>query len=515
MNAGSLLPLCALLLCACPGYGGIKLTDDTGGDGVGSLVVQPANLDFGEVDLGDLATGSVTLGNQGELTLNVASVAVTEGVSFALLNDETTFALDPGASRELVFAFEPITAGELTGAALVTSDDPDRPEIPIGLLGTGLGADLAWDPASVDLGELPLGCSSEAALTLRNTGAVAAEVDSLELELLAGWGFELVGTPSLPAAIQPGLALEIAVSFTPEAEGVHTAQLVAGTAEGEEIVAALAGTGVEAATVSDRFTVADMPVDILFSADQSGSMDDDLASLARAFETYITALEGITTDWHVLVANGDDGCSDTGTLGPTSPAYASTFSSAIRSGGGYYTESLLTVAAEALSETGGGGCNAGFLRDEALLHVILVSDEPEQSATGWETNVGRIQAAKDWEQQTRISAVAGDYPAGCGSASAGTGYYEATQATGGAFLSICDGWSGNMNLLAHVSAWGWRFELSQEPLPETIVLRVDDVVLGEGWSWDATSGAVIMEQAYFVEPGADVRVEYMPVGACG
>ena len=48
-----------------------------------------------------------------------------------------------------------------------------------------------------------------------------------------------------------------------------------------------------------------------------------------------------------------------------------------------YTEALLTVAANALSKTTTTGCNAGFLRTEALLHVILVSDEPEQSPHSW------------------------------------------------------------------------------------------------------------------------------------
>ena len=47
--------------------------------------------------------------------------------------------------------------------------------------------------------------------------------------------------------------------------------------------------------------------------------------------------------------------------------------------GGSYTESLLTPAAYATGKTNSGQCNQGFMRDGALLHIIAVSDEPEQS----------------------------------------------------------------------------------------------------------------------------------------
>ncbi len=66
-----------------------------------------------------------------------------------------------------------------------------------------------------------------------------------------------------------------------------------------------------------------------------------------------------------------------------------------------------------------------------------VSDEPEQSVNPYTYYVSLFQGMKADPDDVVIHAVAGDYPGGCGSASAGTGYYEATVATGGVFLSIC------------------------------------------------------------------------------
>jgi hypothetical protein len=53
---------------------------------------------------------------------------------------------------------------------------------------------------------------------------------------------------------------------------------------------------------SDSFTLDNPAVDLIFSADQSGSMDDVLASLARAFASFIGALNAVTVAWRILVA---------------------------------------------------------------------------------------------------------------------------------------------------------------------------------------------------------------------
>ena len=514
MRLRSFLPLLALPLFGCFDGDG---KDDTGGGtetapGEPSITLEPELLDFGELSLGSSSTESFYVGNDGAGTLRVTSIVLSDGtVDFALLNETTELSLAPGEQQEIVVSFTPSASEAVTSSAVVLSDDPDRPEATVTLTGSVPVAELSFEPANYDFGDLFQGCSVEGELALVNGGSAAVEVAALEL---TGEAFSLGDELALPATLDGGESLPFAVVFLPESEGEHSGSLTAVTGEGEEVQASLLGTGLPGAgTAQDTFSVGEPALDLLFSADQSGSMDDDNRELASLFSDFIANVTDVTTDWQIIVANDDDGCSDVGILTPATPGYAASFENAIVSGGGFYTESLLTVADNAIRAARAGGCNEGFLRDEALLHVVLVSDEPEQSSGAWSKYVAAMQAAKpDW-QQLRISAVAGDYPAGCGSADAGTGYYEAVQATGGAFLSICDPWAANVESLAAASVWQWLFELSDTPDPDTIAVRVDGAWRSDDWEYEEGRNAV-MFSADFPDADAVVQIEYSVAGLC-
>jgi hypothetical protein len=55
-----------------------------------------------------------------------------------------------------------------------------------------------------------------------------------------------------------------------------------------------------------------------------------------------------------------------------------------------FGEALLVPAVRAVEQAGPGGCNHGFLRQDAMLHVVLVSD----AATPYEGWLQRLQAVK-------------------------------------------------------------------------------------------------------------------------
>ena len=376
--------------------------------------------------------------------------------------------------------------------------------------GTAAVDALVFEPSSYDFGEVSVGATTLGELALRNGGDEPVELASLAVE---GDTFALVTDPVLPADIDAGAAVILTVAYEPDDEGMHGGVLIATPSSGEVVTAVLTGVGLAPREVTDELTINNPAVDLLFSADQSGSMDDDLASLARAFGSFIEVLSETTTDWRILVVNDDDGCSTSGVLTPTSPGYEETFERAIRSGGGYYTESLLTVATQALAQTDAGGCNEGFLRDDALLHVIVTSDEPDQSTDSWGAYVTAMEAHKPQVQQLRFSAVAGDYPTGCDNASAGTGYYEAVLATEGVFLSICDRWQDNAPALASASAWIWQVPLSETPDPDTLAVTVEGSAREDGWHYDSDINAVTFDEG-FPKAYHTVQVSYT-VGSGG
>ena len=187
--------------------------------------------------------------------------------------------------------------------------------------------------------------------------------------------------------------------------------------------------------------------------------------------------------------------------------------------GGSYTEALLSVAANAIEKSAAGYCNYGFVREDAALHIILVSDEPEQSAwlsgQTWDVLVGRIQAAKGDAGRVKISAIAGDYPSGCASADPGTGYYEAVTSTGGEFLSICSDWASAVNLerLASASITQTSFTLERTPLVSSIEVRLNGVVVS-GWVYDAATNTITMPDGTRPEEGDVVQITYGGVASC-
>jgi hypothetical protein len=236
-------------------------------------------------------------------------------------------------------------------------------------------------------------------------------------------------------------------------------------------------------------------------------MEDDATLLGANFANFVDQINSVTTGWRVGVATRDDGCFRDGFYSSGTRSYQSLFTSAVLAwDGGAYTESLLTVSRNAL-RAAKSGCNRGFLRPEAQLHVIMVSDEPEQSYTSWSTLVDEIKALHPSDSsRVKLSAVAGDYPRGCGTAMAGEGYYQAVTATGGEFLSICDSdWARHVDTLAKASIEGLgRFDLAQMPDERTLLVFVNSREWTSGWHLE---GQTLVFDTTPPE-GSSVRVEY-------
>jgi hypothetical protein len=201
------------------------------------------------------------------------------------------------------------------------------------------------------------------------------------------------------------------------------------------------------------------PVDVLFVVDQSCSMKSVNSALGDAFQDFIDEIELVTTGWHIGVVTNDDGCFNYGILdeytgsGTTilTDDYDALFTQAVTEGGcpnGYpscKTESLLELTTIALEQTGIGRCNDGFLRAGALLHIIVVSDEEEQS---YKVDTSNTWTHWIWEFTNYVSDPAlikisgivdfanlsGD---GCGDGTGAVGYEEAISYTGGELLNVC------------------------------------------------------------------------------
>jgi hypothetical protein len=178
--------------------------------------------------------------------------------------------------------------------------------------------------------------------------------------------------------------------------------------------------------LTDKLTSDVVPaVDILLVTDQSNSMGPYNTLLSANLGAFIDSLninsQDYTNHWQMIVANTHDGCNvggifnsntqgllssyrasgascPVGTItAPDSTKCTGRFETAVTSWGGPpgdgmypFTEATLAAAVMAAENSGSGQCNAGFIRPEALLHVILVSD----STTPYETLLPRLKNVK-------------------------------------------------------------------------------------------------------------------------
>ena len=510
------MSLLTLTLAACSDHNLhlIELADEPLGP---HLLVEPQQLDFGTARVDGWKTMSFTVTNISQGELHVGEVYLKHaGEGFGLSDEGMDFLQGPGASEEVEVLWTPFGVDQ-ENVVLVESSDPEVRTAEVELRGRGLVPELAIEPDPYDFGNTFVGCRREGELSLTNVGTEALDV--LEIEH-GDEGFELE-LPQLPFTLEPGQSVPLSAAFEPpQASTFEGPFTVFSTEPRGQREAQRLGEGSHVAEYAQSWELPeDPPSDILFLVDQSSSMKDDQERLAENFGWFIQHLKDYTSDWQILVVTTDDGCTLSGVLDAHTVDYEATFAEAVSSGGrGKHTESLLTPAAFATAQAGLGDCNEGFLREEAILHVIAVSDEPEQSpyTSGWTWSeaVAEMIANKGSSTLLRISAIVGDYPDGCGSAQAGTGYYEAANYTGGSFLSICaEDWSSYMDELASGSVVQDSFELEVRPVEASIRVQVNGVERLSGWGYDAARNAVVFEKG--IPQGGDVvRIEHGELASC-
>jgi len=198
----------------------------------------------------------------------------------------STFGLDP--DRGSLYVLNP------DGSVVSQTDFSDRPQTPPILTGSGrvlisatdallafdeVGPQLTLSPLTLDFGQVPLGQSAEATLTLENTGGAALEVFGAAIE--AGGGAFSV-SETFPFTIAPGDDRLLPVTFAPGTAGVVSTELfVDSNSDTDPGSVLLSGDGVSgnaAPTAADDNATTDegTPVVVDVLANDADPEDDPL-----------------------------------------------------------------------------------------------------------------------------------------------------------------------------------------------------------------------------------------------
>ena len=163
----------------------------------------------------------------------------------------------------------------------------------------------------------------------------------------------------------------------------------------------------------------------------------------------------------------------------------------------------------ATGTSGNAGPGSAFLRTDAKLVVIYLSDENDISVTTPSAMASRLWSLKSSDALAVAHAVAGDVPGGCtsnGGAQAGTDYFNLVNLMGGTYLSICaEDWGTPMEELARESLARNAFLLADKPIVSSISVEVDGVISVD-WTYDAAMNAVVF--SVLPRDGAFIDVRY-------
>jgi hypothetical protein len=506
-----------------------------------------------------LAPGSTT-------SMTIAYNPPTSAPLFSLLNQDAGLLAvkvrDDTLQKDIV-----LPKGATTGTPPVTTYAPN-------VVGASGIAKISVLPGELKFGVTTIGCFSKTyKVCIYNSGNAPLLVNDVRL-MGCSPEFKVKNIPKLPVAIPMGAPKCIEAVYAPQDEGKDSCvlQIDATDRTAPTVAVMLSGEGTYDANQVDTFTqVTGQEVDILFIIDDSGSMAEEQTRLAESFNDFIAQANVWKNDFHLgaisvnVVDDGVVGRLNRGvpTVTPRfmTPTSGGSFADLVdySSGGGNSSnqESGLQAAQNALSAplstdtglacstdadctgnlnicpSGGvcgysciegtcGGFNSRFLRDNAQLELLVLSDEEDQSSGGLPLYIDFLKNIKGWFNVdmmhfNAIVGMDGSTAGSCGStdggdAAGGYRYVEAANQTKGLTGSVCaSSFAPIMNKIGDVSFHPKsQFFLSRLADPATVSVQVNDKACTAGWRYDAPSNSIIFDLsgACMPGPGDTIRVAY-------
>jgi hypothetical protein len=178
------------------------------------------------------------------------------------------------------------------------------------------------------------------------------------------------------------------------------------------------------------------------------------------------------------------------------------------------------------------GSNAGLIRSNATLAVVVISDEEDSSAYGSPAvnpagYITWIQSLKSNPGDVTFSGMVGPRSGTCGGlqiVSAAPRYHQVINGTNGVWSNICQlDINPFLTHLSYVAAGlEFRFPLSDTPVntsPSAITVTVDGVAVPygaiNGWTYDATTNSIQLHGDAIADPGEAIVINYPYDSGCG
>lgn len=366
-------------------------------------------------------------------------------------------------------------------------------------------------PASLDFGDVAVACPTDLEVTVTNVGSATLDISGTEIR-----GDGQFSASYLEELLVPGASATLTVRYTPTAEGDHAAELIIYSNDDDEADVEVPAAGVADDTVlwGDTFVQDADPVDVLWVIDNSSSMGQEQARVIAEINAFFSWFETLNLDYHMGVVTSDVVTATMAGRLQGSPTYIENgtanaeaeLAEAINVGtDDQGDESGLYAAELALSEPVLSAENAGFLRTNAHLVVVFLSDEPEQSAFDAQHYIDFFATVKADPADVLVNAIVGDETNGCASVCDGT---DQTATPGDKYIAVVDAYQGvfgsicTCDLSPTLDEIGMEstrfvrtFPLSRTPADPTAI-RVDvDGERTDAWTYDEAANSIVFDDA--------------------
>jgi hypothetical protein len=304
-------------------------------------------------------------------------------------------------------------------------------------------------------------------------------------------------------------------------------------------------------------------IDILWVMDNSGSMATSQADLASNFQSFIARFNQSNYDFHMAVVTTDgwakqfnanstlarirDGAvlqnspkienhSGVFVMDKATPNLTSVFATNIKQGTlGNGDERAFESMKQSLMDP----FNVAFRRSDAFLAVIIVSDEEDfsSSTSTFEdrltANTYSVQSYVDYlDTYTGGTAAGRNYSVSsiytkddaCKTQLGTDGFARKVSTrlpaisdlTAGVKASLCENFGTSLQLISDsIIQLSSVFKLNREPIPESIVIKVDGATIAQdatnGWTYDAATLTITFHGSAVPGANSDIRIAYDPV----
>ncbi len=489
--------------------------------------------------------------------------------------------LMPGETRQIMVrawpqGMLPSTPAQVVGGVAFNLADPIQPQRSVALSATIANSCLTISPSALDFGVVKKDCNSpNRNFQIYNSCSTTITINSAAMGSAAG---ESAGGPNCPGVqggppcpeffvisgiaggtqVTPGNSTPVTFSlkYRPINYGPDTGAFVINvTQAGQPLdyVVALQGRGDMLGLNTDTFRQDTKPkADILLVIDDSCSMDDKQTALSQNMASFLQYATSNQVEFQLAVTNTemtdpDHGkfCTASGgdfdpcphghkILTPQTPNLATEFASLVMVGTHGASESCMEPATRALTAPyiTDPASNGGFLRQEAVLAVVCVTDARDQAPQPPSFYLNQLINVKGAQRPGSFTYnVIGPFlpssPAGCAYDDPNDGRHEfMVSQTNGVKEEICTpNWATALERIGK-SAFGYRtnFFLNSRPdlacptAPDCIHVAIDGVtipsvdpdpnLMSRIWEYDATSNSINFEPLYVPEPGKTLTVTY-------